>query len=104
MPSIDWYGPPKGHNSTGDRVSHTYRVAAAVRLKAMEIAHEASWLLDERSKHRTGASQIHTRHYPTTDMDSYVYLEDPWDKGVMHGAAAGIEMNHNVLRDAVKKA
>jgi hypothetical protein len=66
----------------------------------MEIAHEAAWLLDERAKERTGDSQIRTRHYPVTDMDSYVYLED-LSHGESRWAAMGIEMEHHVLQDAV---
>jgi hypothetical protein len=101
VPKIYWYGPKYGDGSTGDRVSHTYRVAGALRLKAMEIAHVAAFLLDSRAQHRTGDSQIKVKHYPTTHLDSIVYLEDPWDKGETHGAAAGIEKTHHVLRDAV---
>lgn len=100
MPRITWYGPKFGHNSTGDRVSHTFAVAKALKEKANEIGHQAAWNLDTRPKERTGASQIRTRHYPITDMDSYVYLED-LSQGDSQYAAMGIEMEHHVLQDAV---
>lgn len=115
MPNIKWYGPKRGHGSTGHRVSYTRPVAAAVRLKAMEIAHEAAFLLDSRAQRRTGDSQILTRHYPNPGfekgstgspiIDSFVLLADPDPgngKGRDKGAAASIEITHNVLRDAVK--
>lgn len=116
MPRIKWYGPEVGGpRSTGARVSYTRAVAAAVRLKAMEIGHEAAFLLDSRAQRRTGDSQIITRHYPnpgfepgsTGDpiIDSFVLLADPDPgngKGRDKGAALSIENTHHVLRDAVK--
>lgn len=98
MPRIHWYGPRYGSDSTHDRVSHTYAVAGAVRLKAMEIAHVAAFLLDAKAQHRTGDAQITTMHWPSpgvrastgANIDSYVLLEDPDNKR----AAQGIENGH----------
>lgn len=101
MPRIRWYGPDKGKGSTGDRVSHTTPVVDAVKAKANEIGAKAAFLLDSRALHRTGDSQIHVKHHPTTYLDSWVYLKDPSDGPEEHGAAYGIELRHHVLRDAL---
>jgi hypothetical protein len=94
MPKIYWYGPAYGNGSTGDRVSHTYPVAKALRRVANDIAHDAAFLLDSRSRLRRqgedGSAEIKTLHYPATQMDSYAYLIDPNNKG----AAQGIENGH----------
>lgn len=100
MPDIEWYGPPFGKGSTGDRVSHTTPVVDALRSKANEIGRTAAFLLDARSRHRTGDSQVKVVHYPKTDLDSVIELHDPDGKG----GSAGIEMEHHVLRDAVRGA
>jgi len=94
VPKIYWYGPSYGPNSTHDRVSHTYRVAGALRHKAGQIRDKAEFLLDSRARLRrqdeAGSAEIRTLHYPNTELDSYVYLIDPNNKG----AAQGIENGH----------
>jgi hypothetical protein len=118
MPKIHWYGPinNRGPESTNARVAYTKRTAAAVRLKAIEIAHDAAFNLDSRPETRTGDSEIRTRHYPSPGfqpqstgqpvIDSFVLLTDSWEgneKG-HKGATHGIEATHNVLKDAVANA
>lgn len=105
VPRIYWYGPKFGSGSTGDLVSHTYPVVAALQEKANAIAMEAKWLLDSRPairrEHPGHSSEIGVKHHGTTDLDSVVFLKDTDDGDSNHGGAWAIEKRHNVLADAV---
>jgi hypothetical protein len=106
MPSIDWYGPEKGHGGTGEKVAYTKPVAREVKATANKIALKAQWYLESRPAHRKGHSQIEVKHWPTPgrwastgpNIDSVVYLTDPWiepnAQGKRKGATQAIENGH----------
>lgn len=107
---LGWNGPPEGRGSVEDVVSHTKPVVAALRKHAESIAQDAAFNLDSKAQRRTGDSQVRTVHRGEEykgfipDLDSYVILDDPFDKGEKKGAAAGIEKALHPLSDAVDSA
>lgn len=93
--------PHYGAGSVGDVVSHLPGVRAAVRTEAQKIGTIADLLLDTRPQQRTGASDVYVTQ---GELDQYVVLQDntpgasPEER---KAAAAGIEMQHRVLHDAL---
>lgn len=94
--------PVRGPNSVEDTVSHLPGVQAVIQHEARMIGTHADLLLDQRSRVRTGASQVSVHQ---AKLDMYVALSDHTpgaNPGERKAAAAGIEIEHRVLRDAVK--
>lgn len=91
---IDIGLPPMGEGSVDDIVSHTAPVYRAIYTVANEMHDTAALQLNTGSRKRTGDAQIkakHSRfHGGPTDLDSYVYLQDPNNSR----AAFSIENGH----------
>lgn len=93
--------PLHGSQSVEDVVSHLPGVQATLRQEAQKIGMVADLLLDIRSERRTGASDVLVMQ---GKLDQYVVLQDNSpgaSASERKAAAAGIEMRHRVLHDAV---
>ena len=104
---LGWNGPPEGRGSVDDVVSHTEPVVKALRHHAEAIGRVAAFNLDSRAQRRTGNSQVVVIHQGESfegfvpELDSHILLSDP---NTGHRAPAAIEIQFNVLGDAVEGA
>lgn len=95
--------PLEGPTSVEDVVSHLAPVVKELESKSRLMATYADLNLDLRSRRRTGASQVEIHK---GILDRYVVLRDhtPGKSGEWRTeAAAGIEAEHHVLRDAMRQ-
>lgn len=94
MVSITWYYGKTGPGQVGEIVSYSTPVQAKLKSEAHRIGRNAASILNSEPKKRTGDSFVMIEQH---DLDYYVTLNDPEDKG----GAAGIEMHFGVLRRSV---